>query len=199
MNNKLKNFSLISYLSGEEYKKVRRLQKNLYEITGSKKCLEDWLPHITIGDGVVLSVDDMKEIETELGEFVQGQNTVQVNIKGYGGTSNWKGAVENKITPYVIWLDVKISPELVQLFNNLRDKITSQYSVWLPRTVDYAPHITLAFADLSEEGYKKGMAYLSSKTFEFSFLISHIALVESYGEGSMTSVERKKFYFTVPK
>lgn len=52
MENNARNFSLVSFLSGEEYKQVRELQKELSTITGSRKCLEDWLPHITIGGGV---------------------------------------------------------------------------------------------------------------------------------------------------
>ena len=189
-----KNYSLVSYLTGEEYKKVRDLQKKLSEITGSQKCLVDWLPHITVGDGIIISDNDMQAVEKISQAFATSQKRVSANIKGFSGTENWKGALDGKITPYVIWLEVEVNDELLKLFNNLRDVLTSQYDAWLPRTVNYTPHITIAFADLTQEGYRKGMDYLATQKFETSFAISHVALVESYGEGSMTSVEYKKFY-----
>ena len=97
-----KNYSLVSYLTGEEYKKVRDLQKKLSEITSSQKCLVDWLPHITIGDGIIISDNDMQVVEKISQAFAASQKEVHANIKGFGGIENWKGAVEGKITPYVI-------------------------------------------------------------------------------------------------
>lgn len=195
MNSNTKNFSLVSYLTGGEYEKVHELQKKLSEITGSKKALEDWLPHITLGDGVVVPEKEFPNLKTGLSDICRSQNAITINVNGFGGTENWVGAVENKITPYVIWLNVEASSELLQLFNNLKEKITSQYDAWLPRIANYVPHITLAFADLSEEGYKKGMRYLPSQTLQLSLTISHIALVECYGEGNMKSREYERFYF----
>ena len=190
----LKNYSIVTYLAGEDFKKVREVQKDISVITGSKKCLVDWLPHITVGDGIIVSNTNLPEIETKLKEFCDKQKTVKAKIKGYGGVDNWKGAVKDKITPYVIWLDVEVSTDLFALYNDLKDKITSKEETWLPRTINYIPHVTIAFADLTEEGYKKGLEYLSSKLFETEFSISHIALVECYGEGNMDSLEYKKYY-----
>lgn len=195
MTNQIKNFSVITYLTGEEYKKVRELQKALSDITGSRKCIEDWLPHATVGDGIRVSEEELPAVEEEFEKFASIQKNVTTSIAGFGGVENWKGAVAGKVTSYVIWLNVDVSPELLGLFNNLRDAIISKHETWLPRTITYIPHITLAFADLTKEGYDKGMAYLSEHSFESSLTISHVALTESYGEGNMTSVEYRKFYF----
>ncbi|MDB5260472.1 MAG: Cyclic phosphodiesterase-like protein [Candidatus Nomurabacteria bacterium] len=189
-----KHYSLITYLSGEEHKKVREIQKELSKITGSRKCLEDWLPHITPGDGPSLAEEFQANYEKELKAFTDAQNPIKVKISGFDGIENWKGAKGN-ITPYVIWINVEVSAELLDLFNRLRDEITSKYETWLPRTVNYVPHITLAFADLSEDGYKKGMQYLTTQNINETIIIDHIALAECYGENNMTSVEYKKFYF----
>lgn len=194
MQNNTKNFSLVSYLGGDEYKRVRELQKELSVITGSRKCLEDWLPHITVGDGITVSEEMLTRLENDLTEILHTQHCVTARIKGFGGIENWKGAVEGKITPYVIWLEVEVSSDLLNLYNNLREKVTLNYDAWLPRITNYTPHVTLAFADLSQDGYEKGIKYLSSQKIELPFTISHLALVECYGEGNMTSVEYKKFY-----
>lgn len=194
MENNKKNYSLVSYLNGEEYKQVRALQKELSVITGSHKCLEDWLPHITVGDGITISDEEMLELENELTEISHSEHCITAHIKGFGGIENWKGAVEGKVTPFVIWLEVEVSPDLLQFYKNLRDNVTQNYDAWLPRTTNYTPHVTLAFADLTREGYEKGMSYLASQKIDLPFSISHLAIVECYGEGNMTSVEYKKFY-----
>jgi 2'-5' RNA ligase len=189
------NFSIVSYLTNEDYKIVRDIQKEISQITGSKKCLVDWLPHITTGYGIIVSEDRLQEIENKLQEFTSNQATIKAVIKGFGGVDNWKGAVEGKVTPYVIWLDVEVGEDLMNLFNSLKDTITSKEDTWLPRTINYIPHVTIAFSDLDKEGYEKGLEYLKNKSLEREFVISHLALVECYGEGNMTSVEYKKFYF----
>lgn len=189
------NFSLIAYLTGEDYKIVRDIQKEISHITGSRKCLEDWLPHITLGDGIIVSDERLKEIENKLREFSDNQEVIKAKIKGFGGIDNWKGAVEGKVTPYVIWLGVEVSEDLLNLAHSLRDTIISKEETWLPRSTSYIPHITIAFSDLSREGYEKGLEFLKNKSLERDFEMSHLSLVECYGEGNMTSVEHKKFYF----
>lgn len=189
------NFSVVAYLSGEGFEKAREIQKNLFEITGSKKCMEDWSPHVTIGDGIIVSKKDLPELENKLSNFVANQEPVDVSLKDFGGIDSWKGAVANKVTPFVIWVDVEMNPELLGLWNNLKGEIISQYDKWLPETISYNPHVTIAFADLTEEGYMKGMKYLSTRTFNEIMTIGHVALAECYGEGNMTSREYKRFYF----
>ena len=80
MEESKKNYSLVSYLTGEDYKKVRELQKELSEITGSRKCLEDWLPHITVGDGITVSNEAMYKLELELLDISHSQNIVTAKI-----------------------------------------------------------------------------------------------------------------------
>lgn len=186
-------YSLVSYLTGQEFDSIRSLQQELSTITGSTKCLTDWAPHITIGDGPEIASEELSTLESELLAFASNHRPVKATIAGFGNIDNWKGAAEGKITPYVIWLNVQVSPELMALWTSLRDSITSRYLVWLPRTQDYIPHVTLAFADLTKEGYEKGLDFIKAHSFESSFTISHIALVECYGEGNMTSREHRRF------
>lgn len=191
----MKKYSLVTYLTGEEFTKVRQLQLKLSEVTSSTKSISDWQPHITIGDGPELADGQIPEIEEKLKAFAQRQNPITAQICGFGGIDNWKGAVEGKISSYVIWLNVEVNLELKNCWEEFRQSVTSQYPTWLPRTENYVPHITLAFADLTREGYEKGMKYLESEGIESPFRISHIALVECFGVGNMTSKEYKRFEF----
>lgn len=190
------NISLISNLSGDSYKKVRSLQKELSRVTGSISCLADWQPHITIGDGLVVDQQTMTGLTTELQAFAESHQPVKARIHGYAGIDNWKGAVEGKVTPYVIWLSVEMNDELMALWSSLRDKITARYEAWLPRTVEYNPHVTIAFSDLTKEGFEKGMAYLGENAHRIAdiwFDINSITIAECYGEGYMQSVEHSRF------
>jgi 2'-5' RNA ligase len=189
------NFSIVAYLTGEDLDFVRDIQKELSEITGSRKCLTDWLPHITLGDGVTVSGDRLAEVEQRILSVVITQKVITAQINGFGGVDNWKGAIPNQITPYVIWLSVEVNQELIDLYNNIKKNITSKEKLWLPETINYSPHITLAFADLNREGYEKGLNYLNGKTLQREFKIEHVALVECSGVGNMTSREYKRFLF----
>jgi len=53
-----KQFAIVSYIEGSSKEKIRLLQEKMYEVTGSRKCLDDWLPHITLGSGVSLTLDE---------------------------------------------------------------------------------------------------------------------------------------------
>jgi len=191
----MKTFSLITYLTREEFASVRELQKKVSEITGSTKSLSDWQPHITIGDGPELTDEQIPEFEEKLQAFALQQMPISAKITGFGGIDNWKGAIPGEITPYVIWLTVEVNPELKQCWDELRESITSRYPTWLPRTETYVPHITLAFADLTEEGYQAGLRYLENEHIAMPFHVSHIALAECSGVGHMTSREYKRFEF----
>ncbi len=187
-------YSLIVNLSGEQYKKVRSLQKEISLLTGAKRSVEDWLPHITIGDGPLLSVEETKRYEQELSDFCKSQKKVVARLKGFTGIDNWKGS-QLGLSPYVVWVDVDVSEDLKSLFESLVGSITSRYETWLPRTTNYSPHVTLAFADLTKEGYEKTLELLKTKTIDDEFVIDNITIVECYGVDKMNSVEYKRFYF----
>ncbi len=189
-----KAYSLIVNLSGEQYKYVRSLQKEVSTLTNARRSMEDWLPHITIGDGPLLSEEEMSIYEKELTSLCMTQKKVVARLKGFTGIDNWKGA-QLGLSPYVVWIDVEVSEDLKNLFEKLKDSITSKYEAWLPRAVNYTPHVTLAFADLTKEGYEKSLELLKTKTVNEEFIIDNITIVECYGEDKMTSAEYKRFYF----
>ncbi len=189
-----KAYSLIVNLSGQQYKNIRSLQKEISVLTNARRSMEDWLPHITIGDGPLLSEEEMIIYEKTLEEFCRTQKKVTAKLKGFTGIDNWKGT-ELGLSPYVVWIDVEVNEYLKNLFEKLRDNVTSKYEAWLPRTINYTPHVTLAFADLTKEGYEKSLELLKTKVIDEEFVIDNITIVECYGEDKMTSVEYKRFYF----
>lgn len=187
-----KNYSVVCYLEGLPHDKVRAIQKKLFELTGSRKCLDAWTPHITIGSGIIVPRERQQETDEAFQKLLDQQSVFNVILSGFGGTTEWKGARKGITTPYVLWVNPVMNEQLLRLFNTVADGITSKYETFYPRIVEYIPHITVAYGDLTKEGYEKGEEYLRTADFKDEISISHIALVENFPD---KDVEYKRFYF----
>lgn len=187
-----RKFSIICYLEGESKQKVRNLQNKLFELTGSRACLDCWEPHLTVGDGIWVTSNELKEAETLFQGLADSEDSFEVTLEGFGGRTDRPSGIGEVTTPYVLWIDVVVNDELRRLVNKMKDSITSKYKLWWSMPQPYTPHVTLAFRDLTEEGYKMGNEYLEKEGFKDSILISHIALVENLPD---KDVEYKRFYF----
>lgn len=191
MENKRK-YSLVCYLESESKQKVRDLQNKLFELTGSRACLDCWEPHITVGDGIWVTSDELKEAESLFQKLADVQAPFVVNLEGFGGRIDRPGGIGEVTTPYVLWVEVIVNDDLQQLVNKIKNSITSKYNLWWSMPQPYTPHVTLAFRDLTEEGHRLGAKLLEEEGFKDTITISHIALVENLTD---KDVEYKRFYF----
>jgi len=185
-----KKFSIVCYLKDDNLKKVRSLQKELFDLTGSHACIDAWLPHITVGDGIHVNDKELAEIEKSIADLASGQNIFQVAIGGFGGLTDRKGGLDEITTPYVLWIDVNVNEKLQNLVQIINKQVTLKYDLWYKMPQPYTPHVTLAFRDLTEKGYNEGMEFLSKKEFSDDVKISHISLVEKLPD---VDVEYRRF------
>jgi len=169
--------SIVSYLDEDTTKTVRAIQEELSTITGSKAAVRAWQPHITVGDGPEVDDTQLQQLRKQLASMASNQLPFQLNTIGFGTFSERPIGRSETSTPYVIYLDVALSAPLTHLVESLY-KLTDQYDKWYKMVKPYTPHITLAFRDLDEAGFKKGLAYIQNKSGEFSSRIDHLALVE---------------------
>lgn len=187
-----KRYSVVCYIERPVHDKVRAIQDKLFELTGSRKCLDAWTPHITIGSGIIVPQEKQQEIEKVFQKVADRQLAFNVALNGFGGTAEWKGAREGVTTPYVLWIEPVMNEQLLTLFNMIADEITSNYETFYPRIIEYIPHVTVAYGDLNKEGYERGRKYLETLDFTDEITVSHVALVENFPE---KDVEYKRFYF----
>lgn len=187
-----RKFSIVCYLAGEKLDRVRNLQEEVSKLTGSRASLDSWIPHVTVGDGIWVSEPELKILEKELFELTNQQEKFLVNIGGFGGLTNRKGGEGEVTTPYVLWIDVDVNENLKKLVDNIYSQVSSKYKLWYSMPKPYTPHVTVAFRDLSKEGYYKGLQFLEDKKFSDEIEVSHIALVEKLPD---KDVEYKRFYF----
>ena len=187
-----REFSIVYYLQGEEEQRIRRLQLELAEVTGSRKCLTSWTPHLTLGSGIIVPEDRQIALETTLSRIAEVQKPLLVNLLDFGGTSQWPGAREGITSPFVLWTNVETTADLLALFDRIRDEVTSRYETFYPRIVDYIPHVTLAYGDLTASGFSAGRQFLHAHSLRGSATISHVALVEHH---PTLDTEYRRFIF----
>lgn len=173
--------SIVSYLDSESMAEVRKVQEELSRVTGSVACLSSWEPHVTVGDGVELSEDDLQQFTDDIRGLTSTAQPFRLGLEGIGTIDDRKGGRGETTTPYVIYLKVRVNPQLLQLVDRVAEN-TSRLDKWYEMPRPYTPHCTLAFRDLSEEGFRAGIAHLGEREIRLEATIDHIALVEKLPE-----------------
>lgn len=186
----MKKYSIVCYLTGDVLERVRAIQEELLELTGSRKCIDSWMPHITLGSGIVVPENEQDKVDVLFDEIAQKAQSFDIKLEGFGGTETWGGARPGITTPYVLWIEPIKTEELQGLFEMIKKEITDSYDTFYPRMIEYVPHVTVAYGDLTADGYVQGKEYLAEKGFEGVMKIDHIALVEHFDD---KDIEYKRF------
>jgi 2'-5' RNA ligase len=169
--------SIVSYLDSAAIDNVRQLQQTLSEITGSRVALDSWQPHITLGDGIDIPHSALADFVDDMKRALQSTAIFNVTISGISSLDSRPTGIGEISTPYVIFINVSVNQELTNLVARI-DTLINGRSIWYHMPRPYLPHVTLAFRDLSEAGYRSGLDYLQGKTVRLTSKIDHIALVE---------------------
>lgn len=168
--------SVVSYLDAQATKVIRDLQQKVSDITGSKASLQAWQPHITIGDGIEIE-NGTDDLIKDIINNTKSIHPFSVKIVGFGSFSARAIGKGEESSPYVLFAAVIVSHELDELVRKI-NYATMGYSTWYSMPRPYLPHVTLAFRDLTEDGYLNGLKYLQDKSIELSSLLDHIAFVK---------------------
>ena len=183
-----KKYSIVCYLGGELHDKVRAMQRELFALTGSRECLDSWEPHFTLGDGIWVDEEGFENAKKAFEEISAGQKKFEVEMKGFGGRTDRTVGDGEITTPFVLWIDVLQNSELLELVERIKESITSKTELWYRMPQPYMPHVTVAFRDLSEDGYLKGSEFLKDKNIQEIITVDHIALVEHLPEKDIETV-----------
>lgn len=173
--------SLVSYLDKPTSLVVRDLQRQLSGVTNSKASLTSWEPHITVGDGVEITSDDIQQFTEAIQKIAEQTKPFELNLRDIATMDNWGGGKEENVSPFVIYLRVEVNDALSDLVRNISQSLY-RYDKWYNMPKPYTPHCTLAFRDLTEKGYRQGMEYLKDRNIALISNIDHIALVEKLPE-----------------
>src|SRR3989344_3866685 len=186
-----KHYPCVAYFRKDDEKKIRNLQKELSILTRSKSCLLEWQPHITVGKALELNKFQLQSLKKELKDFASNQSSFDVEFKDYGFMIHKIVAKLYNCEPYVVYLKIVVNPMLlafVKKLNVIMKKYDFKFDIF-----PYNPHLTLAFKDLDQKGYKKAKKYLKNKLFSEVFKITSLSLAtDKKGGGQFKEVLKFK-------
>ena len=169
--------SVVCYLDEESTLNVRRIQKNLSDLTGAKASFNLWLPHVTVGNGVEVDEVEFIDLQNRLDALAGTTPSFDVDLYDILKIDFRKGGEGEETTPYGLYLDVKTNQELLNLVSNVAN-ISENLRKWYFMPSPYHPHCALAFKDLTKKGYEVGSKYLDSQNIKIKSKITSVSIVE---------------------
>jgi 2'-5' RNA ligase len=185
----MNRYPLITYLDSKLTAKVRVLQQQLLTLTGSEASLRDWDPHISVGSEVWLRDEQVGEYANQLQSATSMVAPFNVPVAGFGFIDNWSGGKLPGNTPYGVYLHVQVTPELQALADAV-EPVVNRLKLYFKRPQPYRPHITLAFRDLTAEGYQKAVAALHDQSFSETAHIDSFSIAIMNRNGKNNEVQR---------
>jgi 2'-5' RNA ligase len=182
-------FSIISYFDEKTTKEIRDIQEALSEITGSFGSLTAWTPHITVGSGIVVEENQLEEFYKKIEIFLGGFNSTELKTKEFSFMDNWSGS-KLGFSPYVVYIKPFSYGTLPGIASFFEEELKPQYLTWYDQPWPYKPHITVAYKDLTEEGYNKAQNYLKDKIFEREITIDNVCLAVGDEKGVWKEFKR---------
>ncbi len=156
---------IVSILPEPVCAEIHKIQSELSEICRSVEALS-YPPHITIRTGVIVPADKMPGFICEFGEIIGIRSPVNVKTGGLVKTEY----MESGLKKYIVLYSVEKTERLVRLN---RDCLTYEKYRKSGKKV-FQPHISLAYEDLSLQGYEKVCRHIEAhesdyeRTFEFN-------------------------------
>ncbi|MBU0636023.1 2'-5' RNA ligase family protein [Candidatus Micrarchaeota archaeon] len=185
-------FSIVSYFDQELTKEIQFLQEKLLDLSGSSACLDIWEPHITVGSGVEMEQSKLPEFYQDIQSAITSFEPFEVAIAGFDFIDSFVGKVDN-CSLYVVYLRVIPSEKLQLLAERIKKHVTDKQKVWYTQPWPFIPHITLAFKDLSQEGFEKAKVFFQNEHFTKTTKIDHVSIVLEIQEKKWR--EYKRFGF----
>lgn len=169
--------SFVSYIHSPHKEHIIALQKEVTELTGSTAAWKVWQPHITLAPPVYINPPDKDKLINFIETTTQSTKPIKLKINSFGFMDDWPGAKPPEKSPFVIYLKISEDPHLARLAQQFRHTLAANFKVDYPHTGIYRFHITLAYADLTQKGYKIAKQKYTSKDTGFTATIDHVAIV----------------------
>ncbi|MBN4005707.1 2'-5' RNA ligase family protein [Nostoc sp. LPT] len=143
---------------------IKQYFANRYASSGALKSP----PHITLQPPFEWSDANLPLLEASLKEFASGQQPVAITLKGF-----------NAFAPRVIYINVVISQELLTLQADLMAHTESKLGIFdnVSKTRPFAPHLTVAFRDLTKQNFKAAWPEFENRQLHFEFTADKLTLL----------------------
>jgi 2'-5' RNA ligase len=150
---------------------IETIRKELNTLAGSRVALS-YPPHITLRTGVIVPETEISDFVREFGQLLYGEKPFPVCTEGiYCGTYEQDGIPQ----PIVCYLIKKEKPFLA-----LNKKLLSYYKYRKSDRTGFEPHLTIAYEDLTFEGFEKIQNHIANHpelhARTFSWTCNHVGL-----------------------
>lgn len=186
-----RQITFVTYLAPDLHEQVQNLERELASVTGSRACLEIWEPHVTVGSEVYVDEDKVDALADKLHRAVTKIEAFSVTLNGFRSVDNAdKGYLEG-FTKNHIHIRVRKTQELEHLADSVERRVTKRYERYHSLSRPYQPHLTVAFKDLTDEGFVKGRKLLEHRPFDAEMIFDHVAMAIREDDGRY--VEHSRF------
>ncbi|MEH2155414.1 2'-5' RNA ligase family protein [Nostoc sp.] len=125
-------------------------------------------PHITLQPPFEWADANLPLLEASLKQFASGQQPVAITLRGF-----------DAFVPRVIFINVVRSQEVLTLQANLMAYTESNLGIVdkVSKTRPFAPHMTVAFRDLTKQNFKAAWPEFEKRQLHFEFTANQITLL----------------------
>ncbi|MCK4554853.1 2'-5' RNA ligase family protein [Candidatus Parcubacteria bacterium] len=159
--NKYIEISTISYLSDDINITVDNLKQIIFEKFKSRKA-QDWKPHITIAERVLIPKQKMDNVLKQLKHICDNTKPFNIQIDKLEFVEIANSPFEY---PYAIWFKIKKPKALVNLNCQINNKLYSCFKRPSMKSSMYNPHITLAYRDLTKKNFMQAKKFFKNNLF----------------------------------
>lgn len=163
----------IALLPPDEIQQVaRKVQQHFVEAYNSSAALRS-PPHITLQPPFEWELEDLPKLEQKLTEFVQMRSPIPITLDGFAA-----------FKPHTIFMNVLKTPELLDVQKALINQLNFSLKIVdkVSKNRPFAPHLTVAFRDLTKPNFYQAWDEFKQKKLYFEFLVPQISLLIHNGK-----------------
>ena len=146
---------------------VNQIKQHFADRYASSKAFNS-PPHVTLQQPFRWSPDNLEVLQDSLRDFAASRPPLSVILEGFGA-----------FKPKVIYVNVLKTPELMWLQKQLIDRTEASLAIVDPKAKSrpFAPHMTVAFRDLTRQNFKAAWPEFEHRQLHFQFTSPNLTLL----------------------
>lgn len=130
-------------------------------------------PHITLQPPFRWELDRFSSLNESIVTFARSHFSIPITLDGFGA-----------FPPRVIYINVERAEALRTLHRELIEHLETSIALVDPKEKSrpYAPHMTVAFRDLTKQNFKLAWQEFKERSLHFEFMATHLTLLKHDGQ-----------------
>lgn len=153
----------------ESVNEIKQYFAERYQSRGAQKSP----PHITLQPPFEWPVDELAQLIEHLSVFASEVAPVPITLEGFAA-----------FPPRVIYVHVHSTPDLLSLQKSLMAELEKKLGIVDEQSKrrSFAPHMTVAFRDLTKQNFKLAWPEFQTRSLHFEFLATYLTLLIHDGQ-----------------